>query len=104
MIRDIKIKPVLNGFIVECGCQTLVCEDVDRLTKSINTYLKNPETIETEWINNSINSKFVQSTIGVLRADRPPAEERIYETAPVPSAPRGSGGSCWKSPISPILR
>jgi hypothetical protein len=65
MIRDIKIKAVLNGFIIECGCQTLVCEDVDRLTKSINAYFKNPEVVEKEWINTSINSKHTSPQVCV---------------------------------------
>jgi len=96
MIRDIKIKPVLNGFIVECGCQTLVCEDVDKLTKEINTYFKNPDEVESEWINNSINSKFVQ---GVLRS-----ETQLIEREPEPEQIRGFTECNAVSSVAPSVR
>lgn len=63
MIRSITIKAVLNGFIVQCGCQTLVVDSVDKLVLGIKAYLENPEVVEKEWLNNSINSKHTQSEI-----------------------------------------
>jgi hypothetical protein len=98
MIRDIKIKAVLNGFIVECGCQTLVCEDVDRLTESINTYLKNPDIVEKEWVNKSINSKHTSppTICATPPTERPQAEvtmERLNANRPTqPGLMENSGG------------
>lgn len=56
MLRRITIAPVLNGFIVEVGCQTLAYTNPDKLLTDLGQYLSNPEEtekrlIETEGIN-----------------------------------------------------
>lgn len=47
MIRDIKIEPILNGFIVSAGCQKLAYTSVDELIVDIGSYLREPEATET---------------------------------------------------------
>ena len=62
-MEDIKIKPVLNGFIVEAGCQTLVFEKLANMVLALNEYYgaENPDRIEKAWLSNSINSNKIKS-------------------------------------------
>ena len=59
MIREIIIRPALNGFIVQVGCQTLVFDDVDILTHQLNHYLRRPEETEKYYLETSINVKHI---------------------------------------------
>ena len=58
MIRDIKIKPVLNGFIVDIGCQELVFNRLTGMIKSLEEYYgaDEPDKVEKKWLGKSINS------------------------------------------------
>lgn len=55
MVRDIRIKPVLNGFVCEVGCQTVVFNDLSDMTNQIKRYYKNPEEVEKEFITACLN-------------------------------------------------
>lgn len=55
MIREIKITPVLNGFVCKVGCQTVVFTSIVEMTKSIESYYKNPEAVEKIYIAEAIN-------------------------------------------------
>ena len=59
MIRDITIHAVLNGFEVKVGCQTVVFTDITEMLKEIKRYLKNPETVEKEYLEKALNAKHV---------------------------------------------
>lgn len=50
MIRDIKIRAVLNGFVVEVGCQTVVFNDPDSLAVAVRKYLSDPEGTEKNYL------------------------------------------------------
>lgn len=49
MIRDIKIHAVLNGYVVEVGCQTVVFMSPEALAMAIQQYLNNPEQTEKQY-------------------------------------------------------
>jgi hypothetical protein len=111
MIRDINIIPVLNGFIVKCGCQTLVFNSIERVTVVLGEYLKDPQAVEERYVNNSINSKHVMGipvtvcnevptldtvpgTGRLLRPERPapvPVQDEQYEIRRCPPDPAGTG-------------
>lgn len=42
MFRPMKITPVTNGFIVDCGCMTLVTTSLDELVATIERYYRTP--------------------------------------------------------------
>ncbi len=44
--RSIHIDAVMNGFIVQVGCQTLVIGSIDQLMNNLRTYLEHPLTVE----------------------------------------------------------
>lgn len=48
--RRLIIKPVLNGYIVEVGCQTVVFETMDRMLYELRRYLENPSVVEKEYM------------------------------------------------------
>lgn len=54
---NVMIKPALNGWQVEVGCQTLVFNDMSTLLKELEKYLKDPEGVEKHYRENAINSK-----------------------------------------------
>lgn len=54
-IRSITIKPVLNGFVCQVGCQEIICTTPEHLGKEITRYYKNPITIEKEYLKKSVN-------------------------------------------------
>lgn len=58
--RDVLIKAVLNGWIVEVGCQTLVFTDEAVMFAELSRYLDNPAKIENIYLRDSVNAKFFQ--------------------------------------------
>lgn len=52
---EIRIKPVLNGFIVNVGCQTVVFNTAERLCEELIRYAKNPFEVEREYMEKAIS-------------------------------------------------
>lgn len=46
MLRPITINPVLNGFVVQFGCQQLAYTDTTKMLGDIGDYLREPEETE----------------------------------------------------------
>lgn len=57
MLRNVLIKPVLNGWIVEVGCQQVVFDNKERMLKSISSYLDDPKETERYWRTHAVNAK-----------------------------------------------
>lgn len=55
MTREITITPVLNGFVVQVGCQRVVFDSVKDMTSQIKRYYKNPDQIEKEFVEHALN-------------------------------------------------
>jgi hypothetical protein len=55
MVRELHITPVLNGFVVKVGCQTVVFRDVESLGEAITKYYHNPKLIEENYIKFAVN-------------------------------------------------
>lgn len=49
-MRNVKIKRVMNGFVVDVGCQTLVFEGAETLLSELKRYLDSPDATEREYI------------------------------------------------------
>ena len=63
MLREIRIKPVLNGWIVKVGCQTVVFRFLPKMLEEIEKYLANPDETEKEYQESAVNAKH---TFGVV--------------------------------------
>lgn len=55
MTREIKIKPVLNGWVVEVGCQSVVFNIQGQLLDELDKYLKAPEETEKKYLVEAVN-------------------------------------------------
>ena len=55
MIREILIKPVLNGFICTVGCQLVVFQSASEMVREIEAYYKNPEVVEKAFMAKAVN-------------------------------------------------
>jgi hypothetical protein len=55
MIREIHIRPVLNGYIVNVGCQTIVFTDRKTAVGTLSDYLHNPDEVEKHFLANALN-------------------------------------------------
>jgi hypothetical protein len=82
--RKITIEPVLNGYMVQVGCQTLAFHDRGKLVCELDRYLESPAKVEVEYL-----GKFGPvSAAAVLAQPIPTAAEANScdcNTAPPPS-------------------
>jgi hypothetical protein len=58
-MHDVKIHAVLNGWVVEVGCHTVVYTSADDLLKDLGLWLNNPPQTEKVFVENALNAKFV---------------------------------------------
>ena len=49
-VNDIFICKALNGYIVRCGCQSVVFESKERMLFELSRYWDNPSKIEKEYL------------------------------------------------------
>ncbi len=54
-MRSVNIEPVLNGFIVRCGCQTVVFESREKLGSELMRYMADPTGMEIDYVKNALN-------------------------------------------------
>jgi hypothetical protein len=54
-MRDITIRPALNGWICNVGCSQVVFVTLDTLVYEIKKYISNPVEVEQEYIKNAVN-------------------------------------------------
>jgi hypothetical protein len=57
VIKDIRIRAVLNGFVVKVACQEVVFDDVDKLLAELELYLLHPGETELHYMRDSLNAK-----------------------------------------------
>jgi hypothetical protein len=53
--RSITITPVMNGFVVNVGCQSVVLDSVANLVEAINAYYTDPEQTTRRYLASRIN-------------------------------------------------
>lgn len=53
--RKVRITPVLNGFIVKVGCQTVMFDDAEKMGKELARYYADPDAVEKEYLDNATN-------------------------------------------------
>ena len=78
-MREIHIKPVLNGFIVTVGCGVVVFTSIDALCEELRRYHSAPEQVEKEYQNWAINKSCMPETATEPRQELR-AEGRIGNT------------------------
>lgn len=53
--RTIQIMPMLNGYVVAVGCQSVVFESREKLLSELALYLSGPDEMEKLYIRDAIN-------------------------------------------------
>lgn len=69
MLYNIKINPVLNGYRVVVGCQTIVFQTLAEMCKCIHEYYQDPEATEQRWRERAINAKYLLPEASTMAAD-----------------------------------
>ena len=54
-MRQVTIRPVLNGWVVAVGCQEVVFSDRRQLMTELDRYLEHPDVEEKKWVTGAIN-------------------------------------------------
>ncbi len=54
-MKDLKIRPVLNGYLVEAGCTTVVFTSRKSLLTSLDRYLRDSKKEGSTWLRNAVN-------------------------------------------------
>ena len=50
VIFDVKIRQVMNGFVVKVGCWELVFQSADMMLAELARYIKDPAAVEKEYL------------------------------------------------------
>ncbi len=61
MIRNLTITPVLNGYIVQAGCQQVVFQSAEQMLGEIGKYLANPSKVEAQYLAAAVNEIMVST-------------------------------------------
>ena len=56
--RTLYVRPVLNGFVVEVGCQAVVFNDLAEMLEQIGLYYKDPARLEELYLKNALNQVY----------------------------------------------
>lgn len=82
--RPITVQPVLNGFVVDIGCQRLAFQSAAQLGAAITEYYTDPAKTEKTYITNKVNDTLEGPQPGVECEGRrlpPPASREPYPVA-----------------------
>lgn len=74
----ITITPVLNGFVVNVGCQTVVFEDTRDLLNGLEEYYKDPAATTKQFLANKLNDTMADTPMQPPQAAPQPAYA-VYE-------------------------
>ena len=61
--RKIQIQPVLNGYICQVGCQTVVFGSTEELMTALEDYLKDPGKIEAWYREKALHNEMLKECV-----------------------------------------
>lgn len=96
--RSLIIEPVLNGFVVQAGCQRVVFDSAAKLGAHITEYYANPAKVESEFLKNKVNDTMSQPAM-----PEPAREDRVLRREPI-AVPRGPETECAGQACEPVVR
>ena len=79
MLRSITINPVLNGFVVNFGCQQLAYTDTTKMLGDLGDYLREPEETEKKLLAKECFNR--RHTLGMDTLPPPPCPDTAPRTA-----------------------
>lgn len=54
-MRSLTIHPILNGYLVQAGCQQVAFTSREQLISSLRDYLNDPKNTEERFLRNAVN-------------------------------------------------
>lgn len=60
MTRMITICPVLNGYVLTVGCQTIVFDSAKKMLDELGQYYAAPEAVEQRFLKNAVNKTMLE--------------------------------------------
>lgn len=97
---NINISAVLNGWVAQVGCQTLVYNDLDALLKDLREYLTEPRSKIKTFLEGAVNRDKMANPV-VARGDRPVSSPQLTYT-PYPPAPAPIGDGTGSDEALPV--
>lgn len=97
MIREIKIKAALNGYIAIVGCQTLVFNERAVMLKELDAYLEKPDETEKRYREQAVNRDLLNIPTATECAQEAPR-------VPYPTPATDCGGAQAGLVGSPVRR
>jgi hypothetical protein len=101
VFRNIEIRAVLNGFITQVGCQTIVFPTIEQLAVALVEYGKDPARVEKEWLVKSVNSRIVGGPAVAEQAQEARAMDNQLRYAGE-SMPGNLGAGAYGGPVPPV--
>lgn len=86
-MREVTISPVLNGWIVKVGCQTLVYDDKGDLLRDFVSFLADPAKTEKRILETAVNRQITMPGLGAAAV----GVGQMNTTDEEPGANRGLG-------------
>lgn len=76
MPRTLKIQPVLNGWVVHVGCQSVLFTELERMASEIRRYYLNPSEVEADYLVHAVNKVMETSLAVAAESPVPPPPQR----------------------------
>lgn len=54
-MKEVRVRPILNGFVVAVGCAEIYFLSIEELCVEIARYAKDPDRIEKDYLLNAVN-------------------------------------------------
>lgn len=90
-MRDVCIRAALNGWMVQCGCQTLVYTDADKLIQDLREYMQDPEAKEAEVVKSAVNKRLLRDIPQTAGVAPPNTAQMVAAATPTPTTMAGRG-------------
>jgi hypothetical protein len=90
--RDIIIRPCLNGYVVNVGCQVVVFNDRKRLLEEIGIYLDRPGITEDRYRETAVHREMMNNLA--------PGQPGVYERMCVERRPQAQGDASREEAIN----
>jgi hypothetical protein len=94
-MKMVNIQPILNGWLVQVGCQSVAFTDKQTMLNELGDYLDNPRLVEKRFLERAKNKLSIETGPGAEDRGRVTGQTIEPTHAPAgyrsPVAPEGSG-------------
>ncbi len=91
-MKEVRIEPVLNGWIVRVGCACVVALSKEAMLSEIGRYIDDPEAVTKEYAANAVNQGTYQPDAGLGVPPEAPSTPPSEQDVPATALPLPTGG------------